>query len=118
MPTINVFCPYFGEFGMARHARALVGALAHHVDIALVSSHEPAPGEAVPDEVQGWLERGRGDLRDHIGLGIGDMESMRRVVGRVLVAHTVWETTVVPPRLLAPLRRMDEIWIPSAWGKD
>jgi glycosyltransferase involved in cell wall biosynthesis len=115
--VINVFCPYFGDFGLARHARAFVGALARLVDVALVSWNRPAPGERVPPEVEAWLARGRGDLRGNLGIGIGDMESMRHVVGRFRIAMTVWETTVVPPRILAPLLRMDEVWIPSEWGR-
>jgi hypothetical protein len=113
---VHVFCPYFGDFGIARHARGLVEALARVCDVALTSWNEPGPGTPVTPEIEELLARGRADTRPELALGFGDMPSMR-MDGEVRIAATVWETTRLPATSLAKLHGMDEVWIPSEWGR-
>ena len=42
---------------------------------------------------------------------------MVEVVGRYRIGFMVWETTVVPERKLRVLRTLDEVWVPSQWGR-
>lgn len=34
------------------------------------------------------------------------------------IAYTVWESTKYPDDWIGPLSRADEIWLPTAWGRD
>ncbi|CAN2041792.1 protein O-GlcNAc transferase [Candidatus Magnetomoraceae bacterium gMMP-15] len=34
------------------------------------------------------------------------------------IGYTVWESTKIPDGWTAPLHKLDEIWLPSKWGKD
>ena len=34
------------------------------------------------------------------------------------IFSTVWETTRLPPSYAAPLERADQLWVPTAWGRE
>jgi glycosyltransferase involved in cell wall biosynthesis len=52
-----------------------------------------------------------------IGIGIGPIERMAEVVGRYRIGFMVWETTIIPQRKLRILKTLDEVWVPSEWGR-
>lgn len=55
--------------------------------------------------------------RATIALLYGDMMDILDGAPGKRVAYTVWESTEFPDGWLEKLRRADEIWIPTAWGR-
>ncbi len=112
---INAFCPFFGPWSYAQHARGFLRALNRLHPVALIPSRWPE--DAVDDEVGLMLERGTTpDLRQP-GLSIGDFEQTTRVAGAWRIGFVVWETTRLDPRQVRMLRALDEVWTPSSWGR-
>lgn len=104
---VTVFGHWVGAFGFASHTRQFSAALAKIEDVlaAPLDITRTAPR----------LRKRRED--DRIGLGIGPIETMTYVSGRCRIGFVVWETTVVPREKLRILRKLDEIWVPSHWGR-
>lgn len=115
---LNIHCYYYGRQGWQRHARHFVAALGQHEAIALLPWDAPSPHEAVSAQDARLLGNAIGLLDQNIGIGIGPMERMDRLIGAKRVAFAVWETTRIPPEKLACIEGADEIWTPSSWGKD
>ena len=113
---INIFCYYFGISGWATHARNFVPSLNKLEEVALIGWEPPIASE-VTDEVLAMLSNGLAHSKSNPGLAIGPMERMTDIVGRKTIAYTVWETTRIPHDKLRCLDRVDEIWIPTSWGK-
>ena len=116
MVNINAFC--FGYMGVQKHGFGFMRALSRYLDIALFP-WDPVPAhDVLPRELRGFLANARGqDVESNTGIGIGVMNRMPHVVGNRKIAYTVWETSKVPEPELAYLDRVDEIWMPSSWGK-
>lgn len=115
---LNVHCYYYGTQGWQRHARYFVAALLRHEAIALLPWDSPSAHEAASAQDARLLDNALGPIDQNIAIGIGPLERMDRLIGAKKVAFTVWETTRIPPDKLACIETADEIWIPSAWGKD
>jgi glycosyltransferase involved in cell wall biosynthesis len=113
---INIFCYFFGISGWAAHAKNFVTSLSRHEDIALAGWEPPGP-EEVSLPVLRMLENGLRLSESNVGLAIGPIERMTEIIGRKKIAYTVWETTRIPHDKLSCLDQVDEIWIPSTWGK-
>jgi glycosyltransferase involved in cell wall biosynthesis len=111
---LRVHGHFHGDFGWAQHARGMALALADEFDLALVPWGDP------PDDprLRRLLDaRGR-DRQGDVALGIGPMYAMRGLIGARRVGFTAWETTRIPRRDLRGVIDLDEIWIPSPWGKE
>ncbi|MEM8962530.1 MAG: glycosyltransferase [Acidobacteriota bacterium] len=101
--------------GVARHASGFAHAISRHLDVAWV----PLDPTRLPtsEPWRQWLEKGRADLSTTIGLGIGAPDVMTRIRGRRRIGWVVWETSRMPESRLRHLRDLDEIWTPTAWGR-
>jgi glycosyltransferase involved in cell wall biosynthesis len=115
---IHVYCRYFGYQGEQQHGRNFTNALHRYLPLAMHSWDEiPAP-EDLPDDACEMLVNARKHVDENISLGVGPMARMCDLKGDHKIAFTVWETTLIPPPKIAPLQCVDEIWTPSAWGKE
>ena|SRR5579871_1320975 len=104
---ITIFGLWLGHLGFAQHARQFAAALAKVEDVI-----------AAPWDVSLTDQRFR-DLAsdDRIGVGIGSIDWMVHVSGRRRIGFVVWETTLLPREKRRILRKLDEIWVPSDWGR-
>ena len=114
---INAFCYYFGSDGMAHHAAGFLPALNKYEDVALVSWDHPPDSFPLPPVTSRMLGNACRLDEANISMGIGPIERMRRVRGSKRIAFIVWETTRLPARKRSVLDAMDEIWVPSSWGR-
>lgn len=115
---INVHCACFGILGVQQHGRNFVSLLKNFDEIALFPwDHTPARELLVP-EIQQALLNAESNVDENPGIGIGIMNRMGLIRGRYRVASIVWETTRIPECELAHLDNIDQIWIPSRWGRD
>lgn len=114
---INVYCFCFGFLGVQQHGRYFVRSLGRYDSIALF------PWDDLPDEqllspfVRQALDNASGDAAENPAVGIGVMNRMGLLRGAHRVAYTIWETTRIPEQEIRQLDDVDEIWIPSTWGR-
>lgn len=117
MININAYC--FGYLGVQKHGRNFIQALSRYDDIALFPYDLiPLLEEISPFFQQCLINAQNCNIDRNIGIGIGVMNRMPFIVGRKKIAFTVWETSKIPTRELEYLSQVDEIWIPSTWGKE
>lgn len=107
---INAFCFYFGEDSWSLHARLLFGAWRKQEPVIIKSWNKPANGEAEPGAPNAPSPSAP-------GIGLGPIELMTTVTGSRRIAYVVWETTIMPPDKVRILQSMDEVWMPSSWGR-
>ncbi len=111
---INVYGHCFGSSGWAQHAVYFANALGSLYDVRLVAWNSPDPsGESNPKLTQ----TGKPFPNADVAIGIGPIDRMPEMVGRRRVGFMVWETTIVPKAKLQVLRALDEVWVPSTWGR-
>ncbi len=114
---INVVCHIFGDLGVHRLGRGLVTALSRFDDIALLPVERGGIVQQFSKPYGRFLRNGRGRIEGNAGLSLGAADLAPRIVGRRKAAHVVWETTRVPAPFLDHLAAVDEVWTPSAWGR-
>ncbi|MEM7061701.1 MAG: glycosyltransferase family 4 protein [Cyanobacteria bacterium P01_B01_bin.77] len=116
MININSFC--FGYLGVQKHGYNFITALSHHDDIALFPWDSLPPTDYISPFLQQCLLNAQAEaVQQNLGIGIGVMNRMPHIVGNKKIAFTVWETSKIPAPELAYLTDVDEIWVPSTWGK-
>ncbi|NER22207.1 MAG: glycosyltransferase family 4 protein [Symploca sp. SIO1C2] len=115
MININSFC--FGYLGVQKHGGNFMVALSRYDEIALFPWDIVPPQQYIPPFFQQCLLNAKKASNSNIGLGIGVMNRMPYIVGGKKIAFTVWETSQIPPTELKHLQDVDEIWMPSTWGK-
>ena len=111
---INISGLCFGYTGMAQHTRYFSTALGSIHDVYLVAWDEP---ETEDDTVPRYLQTTGSHPDADVGIGIGPLERMNEITGRYRIGFVVWETTILPGTALRTLKELDEIWVPSAWGR-
>ena len=52
-----------------------------------------------------------------IGIGLGPWQNMPYTVGQRRIAAVCGETSLVPEELLENLETMEQVWVPTAWGR-
>ncbi|MEM7586722.1 MAG: glycosyltransferase [Acidobacteriota bacterium] len=105
-----------GFSGTSRHAISFALALSRREEIAWIPV-DAGPRNAASGPWDRWLENGRGPVADSISIGIGAPDVMPRVRGRKRIGWVVWETTRMPQSRARHLTELDEIWTPTAWGR-
>ena len=113
--VLTIFGHGDGISGTSRHALAFFRALSQRNQTNWVSLDEILP-EAGLRSVGGQQGARRED--PSVAIGIGAPDVMPRIRGRRRVAFVVWETTQMPESRLRFLRDVDEIWTPTAWGRE
>jgi hypothetical protein len=108
--VINAFCFYFGEDSWSRHARLFFQALQRYEPVMISSWNSPAGGEVRAGEFGPPSSSAP-------GIGLGPIELMTSVIGSRRIAYVVWETTIMPADKVRILQSMDDVWVPSRWGR-
>jgi glycosyltransferase involved in cell wall biosynthesis len=102
--AINIFGLRHEATSWAYHTRQFAAALGRLEDIVVVP-YDPPPGRSAPDP------------NADVAIAVGPIERMRGLTGRYCIGCVVWETTIVPRGKLRVLERLDEVWVPSEWGR-
>lgn len=112
--TINFAADFNNPSGLGRHARCFGAALRRHAQVRPLPLTRPEPvvhDDAPPLRPVLWDPSG-------IGVCVATPHLLRTVPGRVLIFSTVWETTRLPPYYVEHIARADQVWVPTAWGRE
>ena len=105
-----------GRLGYNVHSRNFFDALARLTPVhrtEMIGRGAPSIAEDRA-EIQGK----RGPLPvASVALTYGELMGVLDGADAPRVGYTVWESTRLPRNWLAPLAGLDEIWVPSAWGR-
>jgi len=108
---VNAYCYYYGDDSWSRHARSFFGAWQKQEPVRILSWNPPSRAEAAlppSDEPSPRMP----------GIGLGPIELMPTVSGKPRIAFVVWETTILPRDKAMILQSMDQVWVPSTWGRE
>jgi glycosyltransferase involved in cell wall biosynthesis len=105
-----------GRFGYNIHARNFFGQLGRRLPVT-VTPLVMLDGPLAADQ-----EILRRDFPDWPTVSIALLygcfaEQVLRSAPGPRVAYTVWESTRLPDDWIEPLRAMDQVWVPSEWGR-
>ena len=114
MLTVNLLAPFSGPGGFGRHARNFGVALAQHVK--LVPVHFSPPAHPPADDVSLPPPRRWDDAAP--GICLAPLAGVCFPPGRPRIFYTVSETSRIPAVFLNALARADQVWVPTAWGRD
>lgn len=112
--TINFAADFDHPSGEGRHARCFAAALARHARVLPLPLRRPKPvahDDAPPLRPARWDDAG-------VGICLATVGMLMTVPGVVRIFSTVWETTRLPPQFVQHLERADQIWVPTAWGRE
>jgi glycosyltransferase involved in cell wall biosynthesis len=115
--NVNLLADFGDAGGWGRHARCFGGALARHARVVPLWRHRPAQGFRLPDDDAPLPRLGRWD-DSAPGIGIGSAGRPPVPPGALRIAFTVWETSRVPAAVMRRLHEFDQVWVPTAWGRD
>ena len=114
---IQIYCRYFGYQGEQQHGHSFTDALSQYYPLGL-HSWDPAPPASKCSLLSNQLLDNATATNPHgLSIGIGPIAKMDTLEGSYKIAFTVWETSLIPTEKIRPLEDIDEIWVPSAWGK-
>jgi len=114
---INAYANYFGSLGYNIHSRNFFNALDAREDVCLVSYNHPENPEELTPRAVTMLKRGRTIDFDTVAVCLEYGNLMHRFCGRKRIGYTVWESTLVPKDWINQLRQLDQVWVPSSWGR-
>lgn len=87
-------------------------------DVCLVSYNNPeAPNELTAQAIR-MLKRGDSIDFESVAVCLDYGNLMHRFCGRKRIGYTVWESTLVPKDWVNQLKQLDQVWVPSSWGRD
>lgn len=115
--NVNLVADFADSGGWGRHARCFGGALARYARVVPLWRHRPAEGFHQPDDDACLPRLGRWD-DSAPGIGIGSAGRPPVPPGAVRIAYAVWETSRIPAAVVRRLRAFDQVWVPTAWGRD
>jgi len=100
------------EGGWLRHATGFARALNRREATELVDWREGGTASAAR---RAWR---RLAAPRSVGISMGSIENTPQMATRYRIAYFIWETTRIPERKLAFLRRADMVWTMSDWGRE
>src|SRR5579871_6225650 len=103
--AVTIFGPWHGVTSWSHHARQFATALGRIQEVLTTAYDSPDghPRTQPPDA--------------DIVMAIGEIARMAGLPGRHRIGFVVWETTAVPREKLSILAALDEVWVPSDWGR-
>ena len=105
-----------GEEGYNVHTRNFAAALARRLPVYRTGlPRRDGETVSIAGDVAG--HRTANDLAN-ILFAWGDQAGYLGRMPGVRIAYVVWETSKLPDSWLAPLRAVDRLWVPCAWGRD
>jgi glycosyltransferase involved in cell wall biosynthesis len=108
---IQAYAPIFAHSGTARHGQQFFTALRKLIRLTIKTINTSNADESIVES-----EKDASDSSG-LGIGIGPIEFMQNIRTRFRIAFIVWEGTRLPACNLETLKRMDQVWVPSSWGK-
>ncbi|MBV9537976.1 MAG: glycosyltransferase family 4 protein, partial [Acidisphaera sp.] len=99
-----------------RHARSFGHALGRYADVALCGSNLWLDSDHRPDGDVAQPFNGASSA-DAVGIALGSVAFLPYIVGTPRILSTVWETTKVPEPHARLLREVDQLWVPTEWGR-
>jgi len=107
---------FFGHLnGWGTHCRNIAFALARHHEIRAIGLD--GRSQAALEQI-GTIPHGQPDPAADVALCIGPASNIRMLRGRYRIACFVWETTRISAEQKESLLDVDEIWVPSQWGRE
>lgn len=114
---INAFADIYGPIGYAVHARSFFTALNRYTPVSFVPKGGKLP-EHIDDELLPLITNVTHlDFKQPAIILDSPQIDLCRVWGSPRIAFTVFESTLIPPIGLNILKQMDQIWVPTHWGK-
>jgi glycosyltransferase involved in cell wall biosynthesis len=114
---IHLYCHYFGYQGVQQHGHYFCDALNRYHPVALRSWDNIPARYRLKNSTQAMLANLNTFKKRICSIGVGPFEAMAEIEGKYKIAFLAWETSRIPQEKLLPLKDIDEIWVPSAWGK-
>jgi glycosyltransferase involved in cell wall biosynthesis len=102
---ITIFGPWHDATSWSQHARQFAAALGRIEEVGVVAYDAPPDLAAAPSPEADVI------------IAIGAIERMSGLAGRYRIGFMVWETTLVPRQKMRILEDLDEVWVPSDWGR-
>ncbi|TSA55927.1 MAG: glycosyltransferase [Planctomycetaceae bacterium] len=115
---INAYANYFGNLGYNIHGRNFFNALDALEDVCLVSFNNPETRDEFTPQAVKMLKRGFYIDFNNVAVCLEYGNSMHKFCGRKRIGYTVWESTLVPKDWINQLRQLDQVWVPSSWGRE
>lgn len=113
---INLFCVYFGVAGFNVHSKNFAHCLNKIEPVALVPLNYPHfPVDQIPEAYE---MMSRPVLHDNVSIALSFGHLMQNIFGKQKIGYTVWETTKMPASWIKALNQMDQVWVPSNWGRE
>jgi glycosyltransferase involved in cell wall biosynthesis len=112
--TINFEADFNNPSGLGRHARCFGAALTNRARVRPLPLRRPEPvvhDDAPPLRPALWDTAG-------VGICVATPDLLRTVPGVVQIFSTVWDTTRLPPYYVEHIKQADQVWVPTAWGRD
>ncbi len=115
MNPINAYADIAGNIGYSIHARNFFSALNTLHPICLV----PKGGwPSLPDETfQKMMDRLLTINLNAVAINLDYPDAMFRFGGRKRIGYTVFETEVLSPPAIHQLKQLDQVWVPTQWGR-
>lgn len=113
---INAHANIFGHTGYAIHARNFFTALNRVTPVCLAPKYQIPPLPA-GDPLLEMLGRLPAIDLHGVAINLDYPEEMFRFGGRTRIGYTVFETDRLSDAAIHQLRQLDQVWVPSTWGK-
>lgn len=114
--SVNLVADYFDRGGWGRHARSFGAALARHARVALCNSNPHLRPDHQPDD-DGALSFDLEPDPEAATVALGPCDWLARAPGTRQICYVPWETSKVPAPHLETLRRAEQVWVPTEWGR-
>ncbi|MBN2180407.1 MAG: glycosyltransferase family 4 protein [Sedimentisphaerales bacterium] len=115
---INAYANYFGNLGYNIHSRNFFNALDTLEDLCLVSFNNPETRDEFTPQAVKMLKRGASIDFNNLAVCLEYGNLMQKFCGKKRIGYTVWESTLVPKDWINQLKQLDQVWVPSSWGRD
>ena len=113
-PAINLGAHFHAQDGIGRHARSFAMVLKTYAQVSPLYFFRP-PAQM---HMEGYpLPKPRLWDLSAPAICLSTIDAQRKIPGNTQIAYTVWETTKIPEPYLRYLDSVDQIWLPTEWGK-
>ncbi|MCP5465021.1 MAG: glycosyltransferase [Deltaproteobacteria bacterium] len=114
---INAYADIYGHSGYATHSRHFFKALNKIMPVCLMPKDGRIP-ERLDDELIQMLQRLVEVDLNRVAINLDQTGfDLCRFTGKNKIVYTVFESTQIHPATLNVMKQMDQVWVPTQWGK-
>ncbi len=114
---LNAYADISGDIGYAIHARGFFTALNQLHPVCLIPKYGLSGAQQQDQTLLPMLERLL-DIDLHApAIALDYPHEMYRFGGKTRIGFTVFETTRLIPAAIHQLRQLDQVWVPTQWGR-